>query len=79
MSDLPSSLLAPFQSAAEMLKCLHEKALNVTRLEPLCFGTLHREAKFFDPSLWHGVVGQCTALQELEKVVLVDCAIDPLE
>ena len=68
VSDLPAAFLAPFQPAAEMLEGLDEEALHMAGLEPLRLRAFHFEAKFLDPGLWHGVVGQRAALEKLQEM-----------
>ena len=79
VGDLPAAFLPPLQPTAEMLEGFGEEALDMARLESLRLGAFHFEAEFLDPGLGHGVVGQRTALEKIQEMLLVDRAVDPLE
>src|SRR5690606_9698467 len=79
VGDFPASFLAALDLAAEMLERLDEETLDVMRLKTLRLGPLHLDPQLMHAGRRHGVVGQLSALKQIQEMLLIDRPVDGLE
>src|SRR5690606_10609480 len=77
--DFPTAFLAALDLAAEVLERLDEEALDVMGLETLRLGPFHLDPQLMHAGRRHRVVGQLSALKQIQEMLLINCAIDGLE